>query len=191
MYDIVIIGAGVSGCAVARELSRYQASVCVVERCEDVCCGTSKANSAIAHAGYDAASGSLMAKLNVQGSQMMEALSKELDFPYRRNGSLVLCMAQEDLPNLQALYDRGVTNGVLGLELLDHDQVLAKEPNVSPNVVAALWAPTGAIICPFGLNIALAENAAANGVEFKFNTAVTALKPKGDHWLVLTDQGVL
>lgn len=191
MYDIVIIGAGVSGCAVARELSRYQASVCVVERCEDVCCGTSKANSGIAHAGYDAAAGSLMAKLNVQGSQMMEALSKELDFPYRRNGSLVLCMAQEDLPNLQALYDRGVTNGVQGLELLDHDQVLAKEPNVSPDVVAALWAPTGAIICPFGLNIALAENAAANGVEFKFNTAVTALKPKGDRWLVLTDQGVL
>lgn len=191
MYDIVIIGAGVSGCAVARELSRYQAKICVVERCEDVCCGTSKANSAIAHAGFDAAAGSLMAKLNVRGSQMMEQLSRELDFPYRRNGALVLCMNEEDLPNLQALYERGVTNGVRGLEILTKEQVLAKEPNVSDGVVAALWAPSGAIICPFGLNYALAENAAANGVEFRFNTAVTALKPQDGHWLVLTENGVI
>ena len=92
MYDIIVIGAGVSGCAAARELSRYQADICVVDKEEDVCCGTSKANSAIVHAGYDAAEGSLMAKLNVEGNLMMEQLSRDLDFSFRRNGSLVLCM---------------------------------------------------------------------------------------------------
>lgn len=189
MYDILIIGAGVSGCSIARELSRYDASVCVVERCEDVCSGTSKANSGIAHAGFDAPAGSLMAKLNVRGSRMMEALSQELDFPYKRNGSLVLCMTEEDLPGLQALLERGLANGVEGLEILNRKQVLEKEPNVSPDVVAALWAPTGAIICPFGMNIAMAENAAMNGVEFKFDTTVVSLSPIMDHWLVTSDKG--
>ena len=113
MYDVIIIGAGVSGCASARELSRYQGSFCVVEKEEDVCCGTSKANSAIVHAGYDAATGSLMAKLNVEGNQMMEQLSKDLDFHFRRNGSLVLCLHEEELPNLQALYERGIQKAVL------------------------------------------------------------------------------
>lgn len=112
MYDVIIIGAGVSGCASAREISRYKVNACVLEKAEDVCCGTSKANSAIVHAGYDAASGSLMAKLNVQGNEMMEQLSKDLDFEFKRNGSLVVCRSEEDMPNLQALYERGVTNGV-------------------------------------------------------------------------------
>ena len=89
MYDVIIIGAGVSGAATARELSRYKVKACVIEKEEDVCCGTSKANSAIVHAGYDAAEGSLMAKLNVRGNQMMEQLSKDLDFPFKKNGSLV------------------------------------------------------------------------------------------------------
>ena len=111
MYDICIIGAGVTGCAVARELSRYEANICVIEKCEDVCCGTSKANSAIVHAGFDAPNGSLMAKLNVQGNERMEELAKELDFPFRRNGSLVVCLHEEDLPKLQGLYDKGVKNG--------------------------------------------------------------------------------
>ena len=91
MYDVIIIGAGVSGAATARELSRYKVKACVIEKEEDVCCGTSKANSAIVHAGYDAAEGSLMAKLNVRGNQMMEQLSKDLDFPFKKNGSLVVC----------------------------------------------------------------------------------------------------
>ena len=112
MYDVVIIGAGVSGSASARELSRYKLNVCVVEKEEDVCCGTSKANSAIVHAGFDAEAGSLMAKLNVEGNQMMEGLSKELDFHYKNNGSLVVCLHEEEKPNLQDLYDRGVKNGV-------------------------------------------------------------------------------
>lgn len=189
MYDVVIIGAGVSGAAVAREVSRYTANVLVLERCEDVCCGTSKANSAIVHAGYDAHTGSLMARLNVRGSQMMEELSRELDFPYRRNGSMVLCMAEEDRPHLQALLERGVANGVEGLRIIEREEILRREPNVSPDVVAALDVPTGAIVCPFGLNIAMAENAAVNGVSFQFNTTVTGFTAGEEGWTVHTDKG--
>ena len=114
MYDVIIIGAGVAGSASARELSRYQAKICVLEKEEDVCCGTSKANSAIVHAGYDAAEGSLMAKLNVRGNEMMEQLSKDLDFPFKRNGSLVVCLHEDEMPGLEALYKRGIANGVPG-----------------------------------------------------------------------------
>lgn len=191
MYDIVIIGAGVTGCAVARYLSRYSASICVVEREEDVCCGTTKANSAIVHAGYDAAAGSLMAKYNVEGSRMMPALSKELDFHYNQCGSLVICLSEENRPNLQKLYENGVKNGVEGLEIIDAQRLRELEPNISPDAVAALWAPTGAIVCPFGLTYALAENAAANGVEFRFDSEVTALTKNGDTWTVQTRKGVL
>lgn len=190
MYDVIIIGAGVSGSASARELSRYKVNVCVLEKEEDVCCGTSKANSAIVHAGYDAAAGSLMAKLNVQGNQMMEALSKELDFSFQKNGSLVICRAQEDMPNLQALYDRGIANGVKDLQILSREEVLKMEPNVTDNVVAALYAPTAGIVCPFGMNIAFAENANANGVEFRFNTEVLQIRKKEQGFEIETNQGV-
>ena len=190
MYDVIIIGSGVSGAASARELSRYNVNVCVLEKEEDVCCGTSKANSAIVHAGYDAANGSLMAKLNVRGNEMMEELSKELDFPFKRNGSLVICRAEEDMPNLQALYERGVKNGVKDLRIISKEEVLEIEPNISEEVVAALYAPTGGIVCPFNLNIALAENANVNGVEFKFNTEVTDIKKVDDHFELQTNNGV-
>lgn len=191
MYDIIIIGAGVSGSAAARELSRYNAKICVVEKEEDVCCGTSKANSAIVHAGYDAEAGSLMAKLNVEGSVMMGQLAEDLDFSFRRNGSLVLCMHEEELPNLQALYERGVENGVKELRILSREELKEMEPNVTENAVAALYAPTGGIVCPFGLNIALAENASANGVEFKFNTEVSDIKKTGEGFELTTNNGVL
>lgn len=191
MYDIIIIGAGVSGCASARELSRYDANICVVEKEEDVCCGTSKANSAIVHAGYDATSGSLMAKLNVEGNIMMEQLSKDLDFAFRRNGSLVVCMHEEELPNLQALYERGIKNGVKDLRILNKEELKEMEPNVTEDAVAALYAPTGGIVCPFGLTIALAENANMNGVEFKFNTKVTDIKKTEDGFELITNKGIL
>lgn len=188
-YDVMIIGGGVAGAASARELSRYKLKACVIEKEEDVCCGTSKANSAIVHAGYDAANGSLMAKLNVRGNEMMEQLSEELDFPFKKNGSLVICLHEEDMPNLQALYDRGVANGVKELRILNKEEVLAMEPNISENVYAALYAPTAGIVCPFQLNIALAENANVNGVEFKFATEVTDIRklidePEGGYELV-------
>lgn len=189
MYDVIIIGAGVSGAAVARELSRYKVNACVIEKEEDVCCGTSKANSAIVHAGYDATTGSLMAKLNVRGNQMMEQLSKDLDFPFKKNGSLVVCLHEEDMPNLQALYDRGVANGVKDLRILNREELRAMEPNISDDAYAALYAPTAGIVCPFNLNIAMAENACVNGVEFKFDTEVTGLHPIEGGWAIETNQG--
>lgn len=189
MYDVIIIGAGVTGCAVARYLSRYQGSALVLERAEDVCCSTSKANSAIIHAGFDAAHGSLMAKMNVQGSRMLPELAKELDFPFRTNGSLVVCMSEEDMHRLLALYENGVKNGVEGLEIVDAQRLHELEPNVSKNAVAALWAPTGGIVCPFNMTIALAENANANGVDFRFNTKVTGFTRGEESWTVHTEQG--
>lgn len=190
MYDVIIIGAGVSGAATARELSRYKIKACVIEKEEDVCCGTSKANSALVHAGYDAAEGSLKAKLNVRGNQMMEQLSRDLDFPFKKNGSLVVCLHEEDMPNLQALYNRGIANGVKELRILNREELEEMEPNISDQAYAALYAPTAGIVCPFGMNMAMAENANANGVEFKFDTEVTDLKPIDKGWEVHTDHGV-
>ena len=190
MYDVIIIGSGVSGSAAARELSRYKVKVCVLEKEEDVCCGTSKANSGIVHAGYDAKEGSLMAKLNVRGNAMMEQLSKDLDFPFQRVGSLVICLREEDMDKLQALYDRGVANGVPGLQILNREEVLEMEPNIVDNVYAALYAPSAGIVCPFGLNIAMAENACENGVEFKFDTKVQKLEKQDGIWEIYTNQGV-
>lgn len=189
MVDIVIIGAGVSGCAIAREVSRYRADVLVLEREEDVCCGTSKANSAIVHAGYDAANGSLMAKLNVEGSRLMPALSKELDFPYENNGSLVVMVSEDDRPALNKLYENGVANGVEGLRIVERDELVQMEPNISDQAVAALYAPTGAIVCPFGLTFALAENAARNGVRFQFDTEVTGIGKTDGGWKLSTTRG--
>lgn len=189
MRDIIIIGAGVAGCAVARELSKYQVEILVLDKEEDVCCGTSKANSAIVHAGYDANEGSLMAKLNVQGNEMMETLSKELDFSFERNGSLVICLNKEDRPNLEKLYQRGIKNGVKGLKILTKEEVLQMEPNVSEGIDSALYAPTGGIVCPFGLTIALAENASDNGVEFKFNTEVLDIIKQDGFYQLKTNQG--
>lgn len=170
--DIVIIGAGVSGSAVARELARTKRKIVVLEKASDVCEGTSKANSGIVHAGHDAEPGTLKALLNVRGSGMMESLSRELDFPYRRNGSLVLCFEEEGLPRLKELKERGEKNGVKGLRILAPEEVHQIEPGIPEEIHGALYAPTGGIVCPFGLNIALAENACDNGVIFRFNHGV-------------------
>ena len=191
MYDALIIGGGVIGCAIARELSRYQLKVCLLEREEDVCTGTSKANSAIVHAGFDAAPGSKKAIFNVRGSQMMEALCADLDIPYRRCGSLVLCFDEADLPKLEELVQRGRENGVEGLEVVKGEALRAMEPQLSDEVVAALHAPTGAIICPFTLTYALAENAAANGVQFLFNTCVDRIERTENGFAVRTNNGTL
>lgn len=191
MYDVCIIGAGVIGCAVARELARYKVKACVVEKCEDVCCGTSKANSAIVHAGFDAVPGSLMARLNVQGNERMGQLAKELDFPFRRNGSMVVCLDEADLPKLQVLYDKGVQNGVKGLRILTREEAVEMEPNLADAVAGALYAPTGGIVCPFLLTVALAENAACNGVEFQFDTEVTDICKEDGGYRIETNRGSL
>lgn len=173
MYDVIIIGAGVAGAAVARELARYEKKIAVMEKASDICEGTSKANSGIVHAGYDAMPGTLKAKLNAAGNEMMEELSRKLDFPFRRNGSLVICMEEADRDKLKELYDRGIQNGIPGLRLISGEEARRREPGLSPQVKAALYAPTAGIVCPFHLNYALAENAAENGVEFYLNTEVT------------------
>ena len=136
MYDVLVIGGGV----IARELSRRSGRICVVERNEDVCTGTSKANSAIVHAGFDAEPGTRKARFNVEGSRMMEALSRQLDFPYRRCGALVLCLDPADREKLQALYQRGLANGVEGLRIIERDELVGMEPNISD---AARPVPTG------------------------------------------------
>ena len=166
VYDVILIGGGVVGAAVARYLSRYRGSFLLLERNEDLCTGTSKANSGIVHGGFDCKPGTWKARCNVAGSRMMADLARELDFPYRRNGSLVLCFDPADRPKLEALKAQGEQNGVEGLELLTGDQARALEPNLSKACAAALHAPAGAIVCPFGLTYALAENAAATAWRF-------------------------
>lgn len=191
MYDVIIVGAGVVGCAIARELSKYNLRILVLEKGNDVCSGTSKANSAIVHAGFDAKPGTLKAKLNTKSNLLFDELSEELDFPFKRNGSLVLCFDKEDLPALYELKQRGDTNEVPSLKIIDGDEVRRMEPNITDNVVAALYAPTGGIVCPFNLTIALAENANVNGVEFKFNSEVTSIKKYNDSFEVgLKDERV-
>jgi len=189
MFDVVIIGAGVVGCATARYLSRYKLNICVLEKAEDVCCGTSKANSAIVHAGFDAIPGTNKAKYNVRGNQMMEELSRELDFPFRRNGSLVLCFVEEDIPHLRELYENGQKNGVPGLKLLSGDEARALEPSLTDSVVAALLAPSGGIVCPFTLTYALAENAVANGAKFFFDTEVCQITRTASGFSLETNKG--
>lgn len=189
MYDVAIIGAGVVGSAIARELAKYNVNACVIEKEEDVCCGTSKANSAIVHAGFDATPGTLKARLNVRGNEMMDELAEDLDFPFRRNGSLVVCTKNQNPALLDELLEKGKKNGVPGVTILEREALLEMEPNLADDVVKALYAPTGAIVCPFHLTMALAENAADNGVSFFLNTAVTEIKKTDDYYTILTEQG--
>ena len=188
-FDVCVIGAGVIGCAVARELSRYDMTICVLEKEEDVCSGTSKANSGIVHAGHDAKPGTLKAKMNLRGNKLIRELSKTLDFQYRQNGSMVLCFDEKDLPALEALYERGVENGVEGLKIISGDEAREMESALSEEVVAALVSPTGGIVCPFGMTIAFAENAAENGAEFRFLTEVTNIEKAESGFRITTDRG--
>jgi len=178
--DVLIIGAGVCGCAVARELSAYDLSVTVLDRNSDIGEGTSKANSGIVHAGYDAKPGTLKAKLNVEGSKMMPDLAAKLGIPFMRNGSMVVALSDEDVPHMKELYERGIQNGVEGLRILSREEALSMEPNLSDDTKGALFAPTGGIVCPFRLTSALAESACINGVKFELLTEVTDIR-RGDH----------
>ena len=189
MYDVAIIGGGVIGSAIARELSKFTVNAVVIEREQDLCCGTTKANSAIIHGGYDAKPGSLKAKLNVEGNKMFDELSRDLDFPFKRNGSLVVRTKDQSKDDLQKLYDQGIANGVEGLKIVDRDELLKMEPNIADDVVDALYVPTGGIVCPFNFNYALAENAADNGVEFKLSTKVEKVAKSGDHYVISTNKG--
>ena len=189
MYDVVIVGCGVVGAAAAFELSKYRLSVAVLERENDVAMGTTKANSAILHAGYDPEPGTLMAKLNVRGSALAGELCKALDVPYKQCGSLVVGLSEEDRPKLEELYRRGVANGVPGLRLLDREEALALEPGLSPEVVGALYAPSAAVCSPWELCLALAETAVNNGAELHLDAAVTGIDRREDGWTVRTAKG--
>lgn len=171
-YDVVIIGAGVVGAMTAHFMSHYELNICVVERCEDIAMGASCANSGIVHAGFDAKSGSLKAKLNVEGSKMMEQICSELDVNYRKNGSIVLGFSEADREKLCTLLQNGKENGVEGLRILNRDELTELEPNVSDKALCALYAPSGAIVCPYGLTEAAMGNAMDNGTELKLGFEV-------------------
>ena len=191
MKDVIIIGAGVSGCAVARELSRYELDICVLEKESDVCEGTSKANSGIVHGGFDAKPGTLKAKLNVLGNQMMDEMAEKLDFPFRRNGAMVVCQSKEEMAVLEELMERGKKNGVEGMEMLSRSQALLLEPNLADTVYAAIHIPSSGIVCPFEMNLAYAENAVQNGVQFHLETEVKQIEKMENGFRVLTDKGML
>lgn len=184
MVDVAIIGAGVVGAAIARELSRYRLEVVVLEKGYDVACGTSRANSGIVHGGHDAEPGSRKAYFNRLGNPMFDVLSRELDFPFRRNGSLVVAFHEADLPRLEQLRRQGEQNGVEGLSIATGEALRRLEPNLSAQVRAALVVPTGGIVCPYEMTIAYAENAAANGVVFRFNREVTGIARRGGRFVL-------
>ena len=192
MVDVAIIGAGVVGSAIARELSKYKVKACVIEREEDLCSGTSKANSAIIHAGFDATPGTLKARLNVEGNAMMDELAELLDIPFKRNGSLVVRTKDQDRAALEELLQKGIDNGVPGVRIIGREEILAMEPNIADDVVEALYAPTGGIVCPFNMTYAFAENAADNGVEFLLNTEVANIeKTEKGYSLSLKNHGAI
>ncbi len=188
MYDIVVIGAGVVGGLVARELTKYKLNVCILEKESDVAMGATKANSAIVHAGFDAKVGSLKAKMNVLGSEMMEDLTRELGVKYKRNESLVVAFEHERAEVME-IYERGIANGVRDLRIVEHDELLELEPNLNPELACALVAPTGAIVCPYELCIAAVGNAMDNGAELKLDFEVTGIEKTADGYIVKSADG--
>ena len=188
-FDVAVIGGGVIGALIARALSRTDLRVALLEKCNDVAMGTTKANSAIVHGGFDAANGTLKAKLNVRGTALMPALCKTLNVPYRNNGSLVLAFSDEEMQHVRALYERGQKNGVPKLSVLDGDAVRQLEPHVSGEVVGALLSETAGIVCPYELTIAATENAVENGVEFYRNCCVTGMDKLDGGFCLQTTRG--
>lgn len=189
IYDVAIIGAGIVGASIARELSKYKLNVCMIEKADDVSCGTSKANSGIVHAGYDPVPGSLMAKLNVQGTAMYPKLSEELHFDFKQIGSLVVGFSEEDMKHVEKLYNRGLENGVPGMKIIGQEELRELEPNISEEAVGALLANSAGIISPYQATWAIAENAVMNGVKLFTETEVhgiTAPEKDGDLWKLQT-----
>ncbi|EOU1491868.1 NAD(P)/FAD-dependent oxidoreductase [Clostridium perfringens] len=176
MRDIIVIGAGVVGCSIARELSKYNLDVLVVEKNSDVSEGISKGNSGIVHAGYNEKIGTLKAKLNIEGNKIFDDLSRDLQFPFKRNGAFILAFSDEDMKTLEGLKENGEKLGVEGLEILTREEALNIEPNLNKEIVGVLNVKTSGIVSPYEMTIALAENAAENGVEFKLNSKVTNIE---------------
>ena len=189
MYDIVIIGAGVIGCAVAQRLGQYAGRFAVVDRAYDVSEGASKANSGIVHAGYDAKAGTEKARLNVRGSGMMKEVCRGLGVPYGQPGALVLGFQEEDRQALNALLENSRKNGVEGCRLIERDEILKMELNVNPEVLLALDVPASGLVSPYELTHALADSAGENGVEFLLGTTVDSLEYREGSWAIKTGRG--
>ena len=182
MYDVAVIGGGVVGALTARALSQYRLNICILEKENDVACGTTKANSAIVHAGFDAKIGSLKAKLNVKGSQMMPRICEELGVKYKNNGALVLGYDQEDRRHLEELLDRGLKNGVEKIYIAEKEELFALEPNLGKEVTCALVAPTSSIVCPYELAVAAVGNAMDNGADLIRSFAVDKITEEEGHF---------
>ena len=189
MYDIIIIGCGIIGASIAYKLSKFNLKVLVLERENDVAMGTTKANSAIVHAGYDPEPETMMAKLNLEGSKQMEKLCQSLDVLYRRIGSMVLAFDEQEMKTLHVLYEKGVKNGVPDMRILSGDEARKLEPALSEDVCGALLAPSAAIVDPWGLCIAQAEAAVKNGVRLQRNCCVSGLVQQDGSLKVHTDCG--
>ena len=187
--DIAIIGGGIIGCAIARELSRYSPQTLVVEAANDIACGTTKANGGLIHSGYDPAPGTMKSKVNARGNKLYSAWSKELGFEFKRTGSMVLAFTQSDCAHLQTLLENGRANGVDGLEIIGPEQIHELEPQASPDAIQALYCPHTGIVDPFDVAIAAAENAAANGVEFLLNAPVRSIEQQNDSFILHTPEG--
>ncbi|MCR4615527.1 MAG: FAD-dependent oxidoreductase [Clostridiales bacterium] len=188
VYDVAIVGAGVIGSLIARELSKFNLKTVLVEKCNDVAQGTTKANSAIVHAGYDAIPGTLKAKLNVEGSHMMSSVCDDLSVPYKKTGSLVVAFSKEQMKTLEELLERGRKNRVPQLEIIGKERLLEIEPNVNKDAYGALFAPTAAIVCPYELCIAATENAVSNGVELVRNFEVKSIDFENGEFTLNSDK---
>lgn len=184
IYDVAIIGAGVVGGLIARELAKYDLKVCILEKEDDVAMGATRANSAIVHGGFDPVPGTLKAKLNAEGVGMFRELCRELDVPYKNNGSLVLAFSEEEAPHVRELYERGIANGIEGLSVISGDEARKLEKNLSDSVVCALRCTSSGIVCPYELTIAAIGNAMDNGAELKCNFPVTAIEKNGEGYTV-------
>lgn len=189
MFDVLVIGGGVVGGLILRELTKYKLSVCLLEKENDVAMGASKANSGIVHAGFDATTGSLKAKFNVQGNRMLESVCADLGVKFRRNGSLVVAFSEEDIKTLRDLKERGQQNGVEGLEIVDRARLCEMEKNISDEALAALYAPTGGIVCPYELTIAAIGNAMDNGAKLMTEFEVTAIEKTENGYSVTSADG--
>ncbi len=188
-YDVVIVGAGVVGGLIAREISRFNIKVALLEKCNDVAMGTTKANSAIVHGGFDAQNGTLKAKLNVKGTAMMPEVCEKLHVPFKKNGSLVVAFSESEMEHIYELYERGIKNGVPELSVIKQEELRLIEPNISDVAVGALLSKSAGIVCPYELTIAAVENAVTNGVELIRNCEVLSIAENDGKYILNTTAG--